>query len=228
MNPPTHTHTRTHIPPPPVCCADIVERFDTFIFLSVAWIQSAGESSHQLLDAAFYIVVGEVIVDWTKHSFVTKFNKIHHSLYGDFLETLMHEMLPRDHNHEGRVDPTQVVARRVGLGVLPLACVSTRFLLTHVISPVSTSLAGVSLWLRVSIWLTAFVCLLALKLLLSSLLMYGSCKYVARRMRKRNATVGSSAYARYGISSPAMVHMAGGADLSKIDRYSLFKSRIPT
>jgi hypothetical protein len=206
----------------PVCCADIVERFDTFIFLTLAWVHTAGDSSHQLADAVFYIVIGEIVVDWTKHSFVTKFNRIHHSVYGDFLETLALEMLPKNQADEARVDPTQVIARRVGLGVLPLSCVSARFLLTHVVTPMATSSVDGALWLRGGIFVMGFLCLVAAKLLLGSLLMYSSCKYVNRKMRKREEAM------LHGGLFPSSTFQNEHPDLSKVDRYSLFKGRIPT
>ena len=95
-----------------------------------------------LMEALVYpllIVFGsEVIVDWLKHAFITKFNQIRPTVYSRYLEILCKDFVtPRSPPAKlNAIEPesrefiqfgnSAVVARRIGFASLPLACLVIR------------------------------------------------------------------------------------------------------
>ncbi|KAF2091427.1 DUF747-domain-containing protein [Saccharata proteae CBS 121410] len=94
----------------------------------------------------FLLVLGsEMLVDWLKHAYITKFNNTKPTLYGRFLD-----VLAKDYYSHAFAD--QNLTKRLGLPVIPLACLFIRasiqtyhmFLATHMPLPIpstATSLA---------------------------------------------------------------------------------------
>ena len=73
-----------------ICCSDIVERFELFSFLLLTGMQT--QNWDQYLRNSAYMVCVELIVDWVKHSFITKFNKHSPELYEDYMEILSRDI----------------------------------------------------------------------------------------------------------------------------------------
>jgi hypothetical protein len=77
-------------------CADIVERFHLSLLLLLILFRNlvehsglAGGLPWGTLVMPFVMVLGsELLVDWSKHAFVTKFNHIRPSIYGRFTDVL--------------------------------------------------------------------------------------------------------------------------------------------
>jgi len=80
------------------------------------------------------VLLSEVAVDWLKHAFITKFNHIRPSVYDRYADVLSQDLASasplarqypssavRKHNY---VDQSPLVARRLGLASLPLACLT--------------------------------------------------------------------------------------------------------
>ncbi|KAH7135498.1 eukaryotic membrane protein family-domain-containing protein [Dendryphion nanum] len=68
----------------------------------------------------FFLVLGsEMLVDWLKHAYITKFNQTKPEVYGKFLD-----VLAKDYYSNAFTDPN--LTRRLGLPVLPLACLFIR------------------------------------------------------------------------------------------------------
>lgn len=91
----------------------------------------------------FLIVLGsEMLVDWLKHAYITKFNNVKPNIYGRFLD-----VLAKDYYSHAFAD--QNLTKRLGLPVIPLSCLFIRasmqtyhmFLATHVPMPVPLSTA---------------------------------------------------------------------------------------
>ena len=163
-------------------CADVVERFQLWLMLTIiasrniietrgltlgssgggsAPVTSAGNfgilpASFDILPdwtglvvGPFFMVLGsEMLVDWIKHAYITKFNNTKPAIYGRFLD-----VLAKDYYSNAFAD--QNLTRRLGLPVIPLACLFIRasvqtydmFLATHMPSPLpssATSLSAVS------------------------------------------------------------------------------------
>lgn len=143
-------------------CADVVERFQLWLMLTIIAarniIETGGLSlssnnssppnpSSSILPKSFTIfpswtgqimgpfllVLGsEMLVDWIKHAYITKFNLTKPAIYGRFLD-----VLAKDYYSNAFAD--QNLTRRLGLPVIPLSCLFIRasvqtyhmFLATH-------------------------------------------------------------------------------------------------
>ncbi|KAI1472779.1 DUF747-domain-containing protein [Daldinia caldariorum] len=94
----------------------------------------------------FLVVIGiEMMVDWTKHAFINKFNNVKPTLYSRMLDILC-----KDYYTNAFSAPS--LTRRLGLPLLPLSCLFIRasiqvyhmFLATHISPPIPTSTTELS------------------------------------------------------------------------------------
>ncbi|KAH8154003.1 uncharacterized protein LAJ45_01770 [Morchella importuna] len=155
-------------------CADVVERFQLWLMLviiasrnlvevgvwSLAGADSSSRSSGGVLPRSFtifpewtgqvmgpfLIVLGsEMLVDWLKHAYITKFNNTRPAVYERFLDVLC-----KDYYSHAFTD--QNLTKRLGLPVIPLACLFIRaslqtyqmFLATHVPLPLPSATTSLS------------------------------------------------------------------------------------
>jgi hypothetical protein len=114
-------------------CADVIERFHLSLLLSLILLRNLIEHTAFLttplslpwskLIMPFIMVLGsEVIVDWCKHAFITKFNHIRPSIYTRFMDVLCLDFVKE--GREAYIDQSPVVSRRMGLPTIPLACLT--------------------------------------------------------------------------------------------------------
>eukprot|EP00002_Diphylleia_rotans_P021900 TRINITY_DN4270_c0_g1_i2.p1 TRINITY_DN4270_c0_g1~~TRINITY_DN4270_c0_g1_i2.p1 ORF type:complete len:484 (+),score=71.53 TRINITY_DN4270_c0_g1_i2:52-1503(+) len=108
--------------------ADIVERFNLFVFLSIVFLMHVrdstvtnNKSTEQLLRMFVFIITSEIITDWVKHGFVNKFNKFNPADYSIVKFLLCRDILTCP--APSILDTTEVACRRIGFTTLPLACV---------------------------------------------------------------------------------------------------------
>ncbi|CAK5281540.1 unnamed protein product [Mycena citricolor] len=135
-----------------ITCADVVERFTLSLMLSVVAFRNLIELSGSefgfiegfILPKSFgwvggnsvfwtisypvvTVMVSEMLVDWLKHAFITKFNHIRPSVYERYTDVLCRDLASgsavgrrgaRKHTY---VDQSPLVARRLGFAALPLA-----------------------------------------------------------------------------------------------------------
>ncbi|KAG7091061.1 hypothetical protein E1B28_010118 [Marasmius oreades] len=135
-----------------ITCADIVERFSLALMLTVVAFRNLIELSGSEFDFAggfilpksfgwvrgnnvlwtisypvLTVMVSEMLVDWLKHAFITKFNHIRPSVYERYTDVLCRDLSSgsavgrrgaRKHTY---VDQAPLVARRLGFASLPLA-----------------------------------------------------------------------------------------------------------
>lgn len=160
-------------------CADVVERFQLWLMLmiiasrnvietgglSVGNGESAPSSSSaigvssvlpksftmfpywtgQVMGPFFLVLGSEMLVDWIKHAYITKFNNTKPAIYGRFLD-----VLAKDYYCDAFAD--QNLTRRLGLPVIPLACLFIRasvqtyhmFLATHMPLPLPSTATSLS------------------------------------------------------------------------------------
>jgi hypothetical protein len=112
-----------------VLCADMVERFQMIVCLSLVTLQNMSKDSNmykaEWVQSWFTMVVivwlTEHLVDWVKHSFVTKFNKIEPEVYDRYREVIWEHVC-----NAWRLRQPHRVAKHVGFVSLPLACVAAR------------------------------------------------------------------------------------------------------
>lgn len=115
-------------------CADVVERFQLFIMLSIIslrnMVQIGADPNSGLLPNSTLekfnkwfgvllgpttIVIGsELLVDWVKHSYVTKFNKIRPTIYRKYLDIFSSDVIDNFRTQVSSNDPDRV-QQRIGL-----------------------------------------------------------------------------------------------------------------
>ncbi|CAG8483773.1 17054_t:CDS:10 [Acaulospora morrowiae] len=155
-------------------CADIVERFNLALFLTVITVRNLIELSgsptspssilptsfiplfpamttvETLLTPVIIVLVSELLVDWLKHAFITKFNQIRPSIYDRYIDVLSRDLVVgnptriRDgmnssYKPKTFVDQSPIVSRRIGFASLPLACL-TMSVVSQTITMISDSL----------------------------------------------------------------------------------------
>ncbi|KAL1921773.1 uncharacterized protein VTP21DRAFT_10415 [Calcarisporiella thermophila] len=153
-------------------CSDIVERFQQSIFLAIitlrntVYLSGSPISSMSILPSAFrpllsskfnlgsletlmtpivMVVTSEILVDWLKHAFITKFNQIRPTVYEKFMDVLCRDLVVGSPGRIGDqkktfVDQSPVVSRRIGFAPIPLACLVIRIILHTYFSAESVSL----------------------------------------------------------------------------------------
>jgi Eukaryotic membrane protein family len=107
-----------------IACSDAVERFQLTIFLAVMLVYADGD--RRLLLTWSIIFLCEVIVDWIKHAFVTKFNRIPHRAYQQFTMVICGDIVQARKNSAVRSIGGSGVAKRVGFVSLPLGALVVR------------------------------------------------------------------------------------------------------
>ncbi|GFZ42864.1 hypothetical protein JCM24511_00582 [Saitozyma sp. JCM 24511] len=143
-----------------ILCADIVERFQLSLMLCVIairnMIEMAGSdiaflpksfmkgkglfdsiaSVGRLAAPVLFVIISEMLVDWLKHAFITKFNHVRASVYGRYTDVLAKDVMlagsfeaPRqskERRHPLLLDQSPLVVRRLGFASIPLACLVIR------------------------------------------------------------------------------------------------------
>ncbi|ORY25255.1 eukaryotic membrane protein family-domain-containing protein [Naematelia encephala] len=212
-----------------IMCADIVERFQLGLMLTVIALRNMIEMSgseiailpksfmrgkslvDSILSPVLFVIVSEMVVDWLKHAFITKFNHVRASVYGRFTDVLAKDVLlagqarPKGRKHPILLDQSPLVARRLGFASIPLACLVIRVgaqavgMLTTA-SHSTDEIPGVSkaawAWWAVKwtagigVGLSAWGCLVALKVLLGlSLLSYSALRQEGMEAREAEDAV---------------------------------------
>ncbi|KAF2276636.1 DUF747-domain-containing protein [Westerdykella ornata] len=94
----------------------------------------------------FLLVLGsEMLVDWLKHAYITKFNQTKPNIYDKYLD-----VLAKDYYSDAFTDPN--LTRRLGLPVIPLACLFIRaavqtyhmFVAAHMPPPLPSTVTSLS------------------------------------------------------------------------------------
>jgi Eukaryotic membrane protein family len=116
---PTATNSSNPLNTPPLSASSILPRSFTLlpnIFSSLtAYTPGIG---HVL--GPFLVVLGsEMLVDWLKHSYISKFNNTRPAIYGRFLD-----VLAKDYYSNAFAE--QNLTKRLGLPVIPLSCLFIR------------------------------------------------------------------------------------------------------
>ncbi|OXG09787.1 hypothetical protein C367_06966 [Cryptococcus neoformans Ze90-1] len=142
-----------------IMCADIVERFQLSLMLAVIAIRNMIEMSgseiaflpksfmkgkslvDSILSPVLFVIMSEMVVDWVKHAFISKFNHVRASVYERFTDVLAKDVLlagsitssssrrhrdGKSRNHRILLDQSPLVARRLGFASIPLACLVLR------------------------------------------------------------------------------------------------------
>ncbi|XP_065556967.1 protein TAPT1 homolog [Artemia franciscana] len=115
-------------------CADIRERFHLFILLSMVVIQTMREYAWKedrfwiLFPDCITVLLAELIIDWVKHAFITRFNDIPIDVYKDFTTSLAYDLADTKQKF-AHTDHSDIVARRMGFTPIPLSVLVIRIIL---------------------------------------------------------------------------------------------------
>jgi len=271
-------------------CADIVERFQLAIFLSVITVRNLIElsgsppSPFSILPASFiplfpamttvetlmtpvlFVLLSELLVDWLKHAFITKFNHIRTSVYDRYIDVLSRDLVIGNptRNSDGMnnnirpqkfVDQSPMVSRRIGFAAFPLTCFTISMTLQTVSmiydlvqdiedDPKNMPIVNVAtqppiVWILCGI--LAYAMLILLKLLVGiNLLGFAHRRYASMEMREAEEKVQAKKLEEHVLAEKeekeAKSQILDNSNdnlkkpeitLDNIDRYTLFKSRIP-
>jgi transmembrane anterior posterior transformation protein 1 len=180
-----------------IACSDAVERFQLTVFLCVMLIYAEGD--FRVVVTWFVIFLCEVVVDWIKHAFVTKFNRIPHRAYQQFSMVICRDIVQGNKYSAVRSIGGSGVAKRVGFVSLPLAALSLRMAL-HGLSRMP---AFVSLLI--------FLIMLTIKVSLS----VGLLGHAIRRFKP---TAGTDGEALPGVADDDQVWLHSLANVGRYDK----------
>ncbi|XP_075222908.1 protein TAPT1 homolog isoform X2 [Lycorma delicatula] len=120
-----------------VACSDCRERFHLFFLLFIVVLQTMKEYAWSeetfwvLLPDCLMVLLAEILVDWIKHAFITRFNELPVDVYRDYTLSLAYD-LAQTRQKNAFSDHSDLVARRMGFIPLPLGVVAIRVLGTAV------------------------------------------------------------------------------------------------
>lgn len=115
-----------------ITTSDVCERFKLtlFLLLIVLLNYSQGGYTKQMfydyLNQCILVFGAELLADWIKHCFITKFNFIKSGVYEDYALILAGDVTGIGHEM-WNIDHTHAVIKRVGLSQIPCACILIRF-----------------------------------------------------------------------------------------------------
>lgn len=113
----------TPLTTPPKTSSSILPQSFTFfpssLLASLSGANSIIPTMAQVLGPFLIVLGSEMLVDWLKHAYINKFNNTRPTIYGRFLD-----VLAKDYYVHAFAD--QNLTRRLGLPVIPLACLFFR------------------------------------------------------------------------------------------------------
>ena len=116
-----------------ITTSDVCERFKLtlFLFLIVLLNYSQGGFTPSMFYTYIYqcamVFSAELLADWVKHCFITKFNFIKSGVYEDYALILAGDVTGIGHEM-WNIDHTHACIKRLGLSQIPCACVMIRFI----------------------------------------------------------------------------------------------------
>lgn len=157
-----------------VSCSDVRERLQLCVLLLVVVLQTMKEFRWReerfwvLAPDCLLVLAFELVIDWLKHAFITRFNEIPYGVYREYTVSLAYDVAQTRQKHAFS-DHSDLVARRMGFITLPLGVVICR-VLAHAVN--IDGLAAVILML------IAYICLIALRILISVLVLGKACDLI--------------------------------------------------
>jgi len=172
-----------------IACSDAVERFQILIFLAIVCVHNLNDLSWQLTSdtlwnivyIAFIVAGMELLVDWLKHAFITRFNKMQSSIFQNFSRIIAMGVI----QHDEVPDSCYTTSKRIGFVSLPLACVVFRVFVG--VAPIS-GLLGLC-WVT-ALWLALVTtkCLISLVILSMSVSILGGASTQTLKSEKLATT----------------------------------------
>ncbi|XP_023328133.1 transmembrane anterior posterior transformation protein 1 homolog [Eurytemora carolleeae] len=164
-----------------VSCSDVRERFHLFALLFVVVLQTMKEygwkeeSFWSLAPDCLIVLGAEVLVDWIKHAFITRFNEVSADVYKDYTISLAYD-LAQTKQKLAFSDHSDIVSRRMGFIPLPLGVVMLRVIYTSV---KSTNPGAVA------VAVMAYICLFTFRVLGSIVILGKACDLIDEHKAKQ-------------------------------------------
>lgn len=195
-----------------VSCSDVRERFHLFVLLFIVVLQTMREYSWKeerlwvLVPDCLLVLLAEVLVDWIKHAFITRFNELKVDVYRDYTISLAYDMAQTRQKHAFS-DHSDLVARRMGFIPLPLGVVMVRVLAQalNIESPAS-----------VSLFILGYLCVTSFRVLISVVILGKACDLINQHRLDKAQRAGDMTPPWNRASSPTShSHVSnGGRDKS--------------
>ncbi|KAJ9594354.1 hypothetical protein L9F63_014230, partial [Diploptera punctata] len=175
-----------------VSCSDVRERFHLFVLHFIVVLQTMKEYSWKeerfwvLVPDCMMVLFAEVLVDWIKHAFITRFNELPVDVYRDYTISLAYDMAQTRQKH-AFTDHSDLVARRMGFIPLPLGVVMVRVLghALHLDGPAAILLLIIS-----------YFCLASFRVLNSIVILGKACDLITQHQQDKAAAAASPAWSR--------------------------------
>ncbi|XP_046486256.1 protein TAPT1 homolog [Neodiprion pinetum] len=170
-----------------VSCSDVRERFHLAVLLLAVCLQTMKEYSWKadrlviLLPDCILVLVAEVLVDWVKHAFITRFNELRSTVYRDYTVSLAYDMA-QTRQETAFSDQSDLVARRMGFIPLPLGVAMARVL--------CTTLTPTARPANLILFIMAYLVLISFRVLNSLVILGKACDLIASHAHS-NATESS-------------------------------------
>ncbi|KAH8241350.1 hypothetical protein KR032_009241 [Drosophila birchii] len=182
-------------------CSDVRERFHLSVLLFIVVIQTMKEFDWSItqfcvmLPDCFAVLFTEILIDWVKHAFITRFNELPENIYREYTTSLAYDMTQTRQKHAFS-DHSDLVARRMGFIPFPLAVVLIKAIYTAV------SFENLAAWL---LFLLAYLFALGLRICLTICALGKACKLMKEHQTERNSSTPSSMtnIPPVGTSAPA-------------------------
>ncbi|XP_075146286.1 protein TAPT1 homolog [Haematobia irritans] len=169
-------------------CSDVRERFHLSVLLFIVMIQTMKEFDWSItqfcvmLPDCFSVLITEILIDWIKHAFITRFNELPECIYREYTTSLAYDMTQTRQKHAFS-DHSDLVARRMGFIPFPLAVVLIKAIYSAV------SFDNVAAWILFSL---AYAFALGLRICLTICALGKACKLMKEHQDEKSGSTPSS------------------------------------
>ncbi|KAL0880212.1 hypothetical protein ABMA27_002675 [Loxostege sticticalis] len=168
-----------------VSCSDVRERLHLSVLLFIVVLQTMKEYMWReerfwiLAPDCVLVLAFEVIIDWVKHAFITRFNEIPYGVYREYTVSLAYDVAQTRQKYAFS-DHSDLVARRMGFIPLPLGVVITR-VLVHAVK--------VDGFAAIFLIFIAYLCLLTIRVLVSIVILGKACDLITQHQTEKSESL---------------------------------------
>lgn len=184
-------------------CSDVRERFHLSVLLFIVVIQTMKEFNWSfthfcvMLPDCFSVLFTEILIDWIKHAFITRFNELPEYIYREYTTSLAYDMTQTRQKHAFS-DHSDLVARRMGFIPFPLGVV----LIKAIYSAVSFDSLGAFV-----LFLCAYAFVMGLRIWITILALGKACKLMKEHQDEKSNSTPSS------MTNVPPIGVGGGATI---------------
>lgn len=162
-------------------CSDVRERFHLTVLLFIVIIQTMKEFDWTLshftvmMPDCFAVLFTEILIDWIKHAFITRFNELNETIYREYTTSLAYDTMQTRQKHAFS-DHSDLVARRMGFIPFPLGVVLIKAIYSAV------TLNNFASWI---IFALAFAFIFGLRIALTICALGKACKLMKEHQEEK-------------------------------------------